>query len=568
MLMFKYKFLFLTTIFIFFLFPLYSQAKEHIARFSENITLNSDSSIDILETIKYDFSIQQKHGIFRTIPIKYKTDIGLNKSIKISNISIKDEIGNSYNFEKTKSGNYLKLKIGDAQKTITGIHTYEIKYTVLGAINFFDTHDELYWNVTGNEWNVPIDAVNVMVHSKGIEKNQCYKGTLNSTETCDKLFSNNTYAEFKQNNLNKFEGVTIAIALDKGVLHEMSFIDKVLWFLKDNLFVIIFPLIIIFGLIVHWWRNGRDYKLNAPIVPQWEVPDNLRPAEIGIIIDENFDPQDLSSMIIDLAVRKYITIKQVKTGILFFKSADYELTLLIGNSSIYNDNSLCKYEQDFLIAFFGNEKKVLVSSKKQKFSKEYKKIASGIYKNISKKYFVKNPEKIYSKYTLFGILFIISLHTLGMIIGNLILVIIGWIGGIFIIIGYGKLMIKRTVLGVKTKRQIEGLRLYLKTAEKRQIEFLNAPQKNAKHFEKLLPYAVALGVVKEWSEQFEDLIQNNPEWFDNGTATFNAVSFGSAMQSFSTSAANTMSSQASSGGSGFSGGGSGGGFGGGGGGSW
>lgn len=564
----KYTLFFLTLTIL--IFPSISIAKEHIIKFNSDITLNHDSSINIIETIKYDFSVQDKHGIYRTIPIKYKTDIGTNRSIKISDISVTDEMGKEYNFTKSKSGKNLKIKIGDANKTITGIHTYEISYTVLDAINYFNDYDEFYWNITGNDWNLPIDSITSMIHSSGIQKIECYKGIENSKETCDKKTFNKTYANFLDSNLSLNEGMTIVVGVSKGIIKEKNFIEKIWSFLLDNSFKLLLPIIVIIGLFTHWWRFGRDPKNNKSIIPMWEIPDNLRPGELGIIIDETFDSEDFSSIIIDLAVRGYITIKQINTKILFLKSSDYELTLLKNNSSIYSDNSLEQYEQDFLMAFFGNQKKVLISSKKQKFSREYKKLTSQVYKKITGNYFIKNPEKVASNYVIFGIIFIISLNIIGGMTDNFILILIGWIGGMFIIIGYGKLMIKRTKKGSDIKYQIEGLRMYLKTAEKRKLDLLNTPKKNAEHFEKMLPYAIALGVTKEWGEQFDDLIQKEPEWYNGGTNNFNAASFGSAMQGFSTSTSTGLSSttSASSGGSGFSGGGSGGGFGGGGGGSW
>ncbi len=559
----------LLIIFVIIFLPYYSYAQERIIKFDVDITMNPNSNIDITETIKYDFSIQKKHGIYRTIPVKYKTDLGLRRNLKIKNISVVDEMGNSYNFKKINDGNNIKIRIGDADKTITGTHTYEISYTILGAINYFDNHDELYWNITGNNWDLPIDSVSAMIHSSGIEKIECYKGTENSKETCNKKFFNETYADFKDLDFSPNEGMTIVVGISKGIIQEMTTIEKILQFLLNNSLELLFPIVTIIALFTHWWKFGRDFKSDKSIVPTWEIPNNLRPGELGIIIDETFDSEDFSSIVIDLAVRGYITIKQINTSVLFLKSSDYELTLLKNNSDIYSDNSLEQYERDFLVAFFGSQKKVLISSKKQKFSKTYQKLTSQVYEKISGNYFTKNPKKVALKYGFYGIIFIVFISIIGSIFNNLILIITGWLGGTFIIIGYGKLMIRRTHKGTETRDQIEGLRMYLKTAEKRQLEFLNAPEKNAKHFEEMLPYAVALGVTKEWGEQFNDLIQKEPKWLNNGANDFNASTFGSAMYNFTKSSSSSLSSsKASSSGSGFSGGSSGGGFGGGGGGSW
>jgi len=171
------------------------------------------------------------------------------------------------------------------------------------------------------------------------------------------------------------------------------------------------------------------------------------------------------------------------------------------------------------------------------------------------------------------------------IIGVVQMIILGiwsvYLGAVAIIAGGVSLMVlvffavimgHRTEKGVEIKEKLLGLKLYLETAEKDRIKFHNAPAKNPKRFEKLLPYAMVFGVEKEWAEQFEDIYKVQPDWYDGvGGQSFNSIILADSLHSFSeTTSATAFSapSSAGAGGSGFSGGGSGGGFGGGGGGSW
>ncbi len=540
-------------------------AKEKINKFYVDIEINPDSSINVKESIEYDFYKYSEHGIYREIPIKHKTKLGLNRNIRISDISVRDELGNKYNFTKEKTGRYLKIKIGDADKLITGVHTYEISYKVSGAFNFFDTHDELYWNATGNEWMVPIDSTKVMVHSPNIQKIRCFRGFTGSNETCDKSFLNDSYAEFADSGFLRTEGMTFVIGLKKGTVREPSSLEKIFWFLNwfliDNFFTISLPIIVIFGFFLNWFVYGRDYKIKGPIIPRWEVPDNLAPAEAGIIFDGKFGSQDFAAMIIDLAVRGYISIEQLFD--------DYEFTYLKENSEIYKGSSLKEYEKYFLSVFFLGNKKTILSSKTNNFKKEYETLLDKIYKKVTPKYFARNPKKLDIKYATFGAwLMVFSL--IPALLFNSLVALLGMLLGLSMMVGYGKLMVKRSRKGQKIKKELDGLKMYLVTAEKRTMEMLNAPEKNAEHFEQLLPYAVALGAVGRWSKQFEGLIQENPKWFNGGVGYFDSRAFGAAMQSFSNSTNNTINPQAPSGRSGFSssGGFSGGGFGGGGGGSW
>ncbi len=140
-----------------------------------------------------------------------------------------------------------------------------------------------------------------------------------------------------------------------------------------------------------------------------------------------------------------------------------------------------------------------------------------------------------------------------------------------VFMGFGYFMPQRTQKGAIVREEVLGLKMYMETAEKDRINFHNAPEKNPAQFEKLLPYAMALGVEEQWAKQFEDITKSAPDWYDGGGTSFSPVIFAHSMHDFSSANNATMvstPSSAGSGGSGFSGGGSGGGFGGGGGGSW
>ena len=137
-----------------------------------------------------------------------------------------------------------------------------------------------------------------------------------------------------------------------------------------------------------------------------------------------------------------------------------------------------------------------------------------------------------------------------------------------------------TLLGSRVLSRIKGFKLYLETAEKERLNFVGEPQMTVARFETILPYAIALGVEKPWTERFESELARHaiadassgysPSWhhgtnFNSGTMSRDIAALSSGM-----SAAMIAAQPASSSSSGFSGGGgsSGGGGGGGGGGGW
>src|SRR5260221_13631738 len=120
-----------------------SDGSEQVAQFLSDITINKDGSIGVNEKITYDFGSAYKHGIYRNIPL-LKTNSGGKKFVLTpTHISVTDENGKSYRYSDLSTDTEISLKIGDPNKTITGVHIYNIQYEVRGALTYFSDHDEL-----------------------------------------------------------------------------------------------------------------------------------------------------------------------------------------------------------------------------------------------------------------------------------------------------------------------------------------------------------------------------------------------------------------------------------------
>ncbi len=554
-------------------------AYEKVNSFDALIQINSDSTLNIEEQIRYDFGFANKHGIYRDIPVNYQARGG-NYNLRISDIEVIDESGQLYKFSVSSQGEYKRIKIGDADKYISGQKTYIIKYKIGRAINYFQDYDEIYWNTTGNEWQVPILASSAkVILPEGVNfdlvKTDCFAGSLGSTEKCSGILAipsgpsePSGMIEFSQTNLSPSQGLTIVVGVPKGAITPPSGLIRVIEFLQDNL-ILFLPLTVFIIFFIIWWRRGKDPKGRETIIAQYDAPDNLTPAEVGTIIDERVHDKDVSAEIIHLAVKGYLKIRRVEKKILFIKSVDYELIKLKEDDGLDND-----FDRKLFRSIFGQKEKVDLTFLKKDFSKNAKEIKDLIYKSIIKKgYFVSNPNTIRYMYGLIGSAFFLGIFIFSSAFETLSLsVLISFIITGFLVIIFGLIMPKKTLKGVLAKEYILGLRDYLETAEKERIKFHNAPEKNPELFEKLLPMAMVLGVEKEWAVQFKDIYLNQPSWFEGPAGVvFGPVIFVGNLNVFASATHGTMSSHggAASGGSGFGGGGfSGGGFGGGGGGSW
>ena len=583
---------FLLLAFLLLSFPtnIYAQENWVIENFDSAITLQTDGKVQIVETIDVDFGSLNKHGIFRDLPYIYQNSDGskLYTEIKVENVT-----NNSAQtpFETSKSGNFLQIKIGDPDKTISGKQSYEISYTASGILTSFADHDELYWNVTGNSWEVPIRQASstVILPSEGIRQVTCFEGSSGSTDPCIQKQDSASSATFESSTgLNPGAGLTIVVGYTKGLVPIITVPPpKTVW---DNLFspinIIAFLAALLIGLgsaVKIWFSKGRDlwerrrflYDPNAKqetmplaahetIVVEFEPPEKLRPAEVGVLMDEQADTLDVSATIIDLATKGYLTITEEEKSWLFGK-VDYILT-----KTEKDTKELAEYESELLYDLFEEGSPTKVSKLKNKFYTKLKKVKALLYKDVAdKKFFAGDPDKVRNKYLILGIIWdalASGLIFLAFMVANSFFLAIGVglaIGGVFWII-FSRFMPRRTAVGRELYRRSRGYELFISTAEKYRQRFFE--KKNM--FNEILPYAIVFGLTEKFAKALKDMgiEPSQPSWY-SGTGPFNAAVFGSSINSFSSSFSSAIASSPS--GSGFSGGGgSGGGFGGGGGGSW
>jgi uncharacterized protein (TIGR04222 family) len=543
--------------------------------FRADVTIRADGSLAILESIDVDFDGLQKHGIFRDIPTRYQYDDTHDRLYRLSVQSITDASGRGLTYQVSASDTITEVKIGDPGRTVSGKQTYRIRYTVSGALNAFADHDELYWNVNGDRWGVPTTGVAASVTgpSGAMQKVTCFEGPTGSTSPC--AATNTTdRADFRATrSLAPGEQLTIVTALKPGavsvaapdlVTRPRGFTD---YFSTSPLALGLAAIVLVGGLVLvwwTWWTRGRDRGApRGAIVPEYEPPAKLRPAQLGVLVDESADPRDLVATIVDLAVRGYITITEhAKQG--FFGHTDWTL------DKRKPGDDLLPYEKRLFEGLFKDGDSVLLSSLKGKFQPTLKGAEALLYKDATARgWFVADPSRVRIAYA--GLGCVTALVGIGLVVflGQ----VLGWglVGLAIVPAGVTLLVMNhampaRTAAGAALFAQTLGFKRYMDTAETDRAAF--AEKEGL--FTAYLPYAVMFASVDRWMRAFAGLdTAQAVSSFYVGPGPFNALAFSNSFGSFSSTLASTVvSTPAGSGGSGFSGGFSGGGGGGGGGGSW
>lgn len=570
-------------------FGTFAQASLRITDFRSGIVLEQSGELKVTETISVAF-FSPHHGIERWIPVSYRRPTGerITIGLKVTGVTLD---GGTVPYTVRSSGGSVYVRIGDPDRTITGDHTYAIAYTVSRALLFHDDYIQLYWNVTGNDWEIPIDhALALLSLPSGIDldhvRTTSYVGYAESTTrgAPAQIDSQGRFL-FEAEDLFPGEGLTIDVSIprDEAGIAAPTAWDRTVWFLAANKYAFLPPLTLI-GMFMLWLKKGKD-PAKGTIAPRFSPPKDIHPGEAGILIDDRADLRDITAMVIGLAVNGYIKIKEVQPeeiGLLeqvkklFGRSGpvDYEFIKLMDP-----DDRLTRAEKRLMSAIFDDthaDKRTL-SSLENEFYQHLPQIKSDLYSELIKKgYYPHNPERVRGFYLVLGLMMLLFAAFLGIFYFSLYLGIAVGICGL-IVAAFAPIMPRKTKKGVEVYRDLLGLSEYIRRAEVKQMEFHDAPEKDPKLFSKLLPYAMAFNLTQIWTKQFEGLMQEAPDWYVGTSPVFHGHLFYLSMMNLSSGMERTFVSaprtsgggkSAWGGGASFGGGFSGGGFGGGGGGGW
>ena len=628
------------------LFPLATHAAEEIRSYHADIAIGSNGTLEVTERIRVNVEGREiRRGIFRDIPLRFQDEAGRMREVGLDVTSVTRN-GEPEPYTTQRSSGMIRVRIGSPDVFLSlGEHTYEIAYRTDRQIRFFEEHDELYWNVTGNAWAFAIleASAEVQLPGNATARDVTYfTGRLGSTEqaaTAERLSGGNRIRVTADRQLGPREGLTIAIALPKGAVVAPTAAQKRAWWLRDNatwLMGIGALMIVLAFYLWAWMKVGRDPPAGV-VVPRWEAPEGVSPALANYIDQKGFGGQGwdaFSAAVLNLAVK----------GLVELDDLGGDLTIRRTQAQAPSDMPV---GERALLARFGTAGDTLTVNKANgvRVQSAGKAFREAIEKEHRDKFYLHNRF-----YTIGGAILSVAVLAMVLIFGNvgeetialmfgmtvpaivlsvfavnfgkaftrgnslgariISAVALAFAGFVTLSVGGGFfmaflmsdpepafpiaiagivmanvvfffLMGAPTPIGRKMMDGIAGLRQYLTLAEKDRMNMQGAPQMSPAHYETLLPYAVALGVEKPWSDAFQSWLLAAaatgaaagyvaPAWY-RGT-NLRADTIGSRLGGMAGSMASSLTASlpaAKSSSSGFSGGGSsGGGGGGGGGGGW
>jgi uncharacterized membrane protein len=544
-----------------------------INNFHAEVEVHPDATLEVTETIEARFS-GEWHGLYRTIPVEYRTPQGLNYTLFLKVLSVADENGNVLKYELSTANGYKKFKIY-VPDALDATRTVVLHYSVRDGLRFFDDHDELYWNLTGDEWDVPIQhASGHIILPAGVTgiRTLAFTGARGSRDAdADITDTGNEVQVVMRRGLMFHEGLTLVVGWDKGFVRPPSASDNLWQFIESN-WPLAIPFLVFWAMFYIWWTRGRDPQRQA-IAVQYEPPDKLTPGECGTLVDNEAAMRDITATLVDLAVKGYLTIEE--------KDESHLLGLSHTKNYLFHLKKPAAewaggrpHEVEMLNALFdyGNTAVVSLTQLQNHFYTHLPAIRDRIFDAlVLDSYYLHRPDQVRQTYIGIGFVTGVMLGVLGGFVANhtgmapFPWIVSGIVSGAVICV-FGLVMPARTVAGVRTLEKVLGFEDFLAHVESdRFARVIKTPEM----FEKFLPYAMALRVESKWVQAFAKIVTEPPNWYQGGyPGAYNAIFLVNSLNMMSSHAGSAMAAAPrSSGGSGFGGGGgAGGGFGGGGGG--
>lgn len=548
-------------------FPPAVQA-EVLKSFQSDIRIRSDASFSVRETIVYDLQDSPPHGIYRVFPLKNQSVDG-STQYEVKVVSVKDEDGNPVPYSDVRLGDVLSVRLGrpkQVSKEASGSVTYILEYEVWHAFRFLSGWTELRWNATGNQWPFTIENAIVNVwYPEGATRDkrdsresrdtvpigvEGYVQSSDSSRNGTVLLGQNAVT-ISASDITAGDAFYLLLRLPEGVVKRESLISRLdLWW-SDWWLAVLMPLLCATALGIVWWLSGRDDSLTpaedaSAAERDLAPPKGITPAELGTIIDEQCDIEDVFSTVIDLAVRGCLKIRETdRSGQVDKRDSgalrDYEFVRL--NSILIEPAPLSPHETRLLDLLFSGETGVeredgggengagkalksegacvKLSELKQRFFGKLTPVSDSIYQNLTAGgYFKGNPNQIRASFSVLGASLGFLGITLSVVFSQFIALSIGLILCGLITFSVAGSMPARTAAGARARRAALDLKRRLQTASPEEVSALI--KANPESFEKLLPYALVLGVVDEWAQKSLGLLPKPPYWFEAKGANSNS----------------------------------------------
>lgn len=274
--------------------------------------------------------------------------------------------------------------------------------------------------------------------------------------------------------------------------------------------VLALPLITFLIILIMVYIKRREENIKVPPIVINHRPRQLSAPLVGVLFRQKIGPREIAAAIIDLALKGYLIVNERGDGYSFGE-----------RKALAHLRPYQKAVADEILK--GGLRESLSSLKEQPKQELFSKSVSEIYEDIYSEivqlgYFVESPKSVTLKYKIFGILLfflsVIGFFSSPLIFPNNLYLVFAFLGVVIasmVIINLSDTMPKRTKKGRSALEDWLGFRKYL-------IEYpehVGFEQIQQDIFIKYLPYAVVLGVERQWADHFVNAPIQIPDWYNS-----------------------------------------------------
>ncbi|TNF44407.1 MAG: DUF2207 domain-containing protein [Epsilonproteobacteria bacterium] len=393
---------------------------EKISSYKIDVTVEQSGELFIVESIAYDFELQNRHGIFRDIPYMIKRN-GVKKDLGLYAFSVQLDSGivewQESTHSSTQAGDILRLKIGSANTYITGKHLYKISYRVKKGVlpaAQNEENDAIRWNIIGTGWAVPISNIeanfflplSLNQHDIALSTYTGVYGSNSSSATTSWI--NPKQLQVKVSRLNPYEGTTVEMAYPANILDQnglenvkAGFMD---WFLAN------FHWAALVGFLIYlreMYKKHTGFIDHRSIAVQYEAPKGLSLLQSGLVLDKFTDKEDYAAAVLELAELGHIEIDQKEKKLdPLLKRIETSTKNLTMDQKYLLEQVLFKGKNTFVMAG-GSE------SRATKLQAGFKYINDHLYNwSVADGYMVENPQRVRKAFLLKSLFFLVPVVAL------------------------------------------------------------------------------------------------------------------------------------------------------------
>jgi uncharacterized membrane protein YgcG len=300
-------------------------AGERILSYRSDVEVGTNGTLTVTETIRVNSEGDDiRHGIYRDFPTSYRRTGQRRVRVGFDVQSVERD-GRPEHYRTEHITNGTRVKIGEADTELErGQHTYVLRYTTTRQLGFFQGYDELYWNVTGNDWRFSIDQAEVRVHlpqAVAFGRDRAfYTGEQGSTAHAAEVISERPGEIVIRTTARLYpqEGFTIAVRWPKGVVTAPAPPSRArLWFQDYAPPIAAVWALLGLGFFYYYaWKKAGRGPVPGTVVPLFEPPEGLSAAAVRYIRRMGFDNRCFAAAIVDSGVHRALRMEEGEKGFL------------------------------------------------------------------------------------------------------------------------------------------------------------------------------------------------------------------------------------------------------------